>query len=151
MNNDGKKIDVNTHSYDGTVGSYFETFVKEFKEFKKKKALCSLEEVCQLLQKAATTDVDVQGDSKARAQVLKAVKMLCNPKDGANTDGSNKLTVGVMLPYVWYAYAEYFDKSGKKMFWEQIADIPRSGPCAQGRTTRLWQILSCLQVSECSK
>ena len=71
--------------------------------------------------------------------VLTCLKLLVDDKKG-NYDDKNDIHVEQLLPRVW-SNVKQFDDNGKFVFYEQIVDIIKSGPCAQGRTTRLIQFL----------
>ncbi len=55
-----------------------------------------------------------------------------------NYDNENDIHVEDILPRVW-RFVQNYDESTLDTFWEQISEISTNGPCAQGRTTRLFQ------------
>lgn len=72
--------------------------------------------------------------------VTKCLELFKRDKTG-NKDNANNITVENLLPIVWDNVKKNYDDSGKIIFYEQLSDIVTSGPCAQGRTTRLIQFL----------
>ena len=48
------------------------------------------------------------------------------------------INVEDLLQRAW-RFVKNYDSSGKNIFVEQLSEIYNSGPCAQGRTTRLYQ------------
>lgn len=57
-----------------------------------------------------------------------------------NIDKINKIRLEILLPEVWNK-TKNKDPTVLIAFFEQMADIYDSGPCAQGRTIRLIQFL----------
>ncbi len=57
-----------------------------------------------------------------------------------NIDRINKIRLEILLPEVWNK-TKNKDPTVLIAFFEQLADIYDSGPCAQGRTIRLIQFL----------
>jgi hypothetical protein len=55
-----------------------------------------------------------------------------------NYDNENDIHVEDILPRVW-RFVQNYDDSTLDTFWEQMSEISKNGPCAQGRTTRLFQ------------
>ena len=58
-----------------------------------------------------------------------------------NYDEINKIRLELLLPKIWNNIINK-DHSVLIMFFEQMADIIVSGPCAQGRITRLIQFIN---------
>ena len=69
--------------------------------------------------------------------VHRAVQLIASGGAG-NDDRANQLDAQIVLRCSWerVRYTETMPT-----FFEQLADIILSGPCAQGRTTRLMQFL----------
>jgi len=72
-------------------------------------------------------------------QTTHIINMMLIDKRG-NYDPINELNLEDILPLTW----EYIkDTELKSLFIEQLLDI-KNGPCPQGRTTRVFQILQLL-------
>ena len=70
-------------------------------------------------------------------QAIDAIILIKNDQKN-NYDKENDINVEDLLPRVW-RFVKNYDSSGKEIFVEQLSEIYNSGPCSQGRTTRLYQ------------
>ena len=125
---------LDTHDYDTRLTQIITTrqliTENEFKIFVK-----CLTEINDFLNQ----DKFLKVDSKINAQ--KTIHLLANDRKN-NYDDKNKIHVELLLPIIWNKVNSYNELTIYDIFVEQLSDIIISGPCAQGRTTRLIQLLS---------
>jgi hypothetical protein len=128
------KTTLETHDYDTRLTKVMTTkkdvSEKEFKIFIK-----CLTEINNFLNQ----DKFLKVDSKINAQ--KTIYLLANDRKN-NYDDKNKIHTELLMPIIWNKIKKYNELTMYDTFVEQLADIILSGPCAQGRTTRLIQLLS---------
>ena len=128
------KTTLETHDYDTRLTKVMTTkkdvSKKEFKIFIK-----CLTEINDFLNQ----DKFLKADSKINAQ--KTIHLLANDRNN-NYDNKNKIHTELLMPIIWKKIKKYNELTMYDIFVEQLADIILSGPCAQGRTTRLIQLLS---------
>tara|TARA_B110001454_G_scaffold161179_1_gene150610 strand:+ start:358 stop:753 length:396 start_codon:yes stop_codon:yes gene_type:complete len=128
------KTTLETHDYDTRLTKVMTTkkdvSEKEFKIFIK-----CLTEINNFLNQ----DKFLKVDSKINAQ--KTIHLLANDRKN-NYDDKNKIHTELLMPIIWNKIKKYNELTMYDTFVEQLADIILSGPCAQGRTTRLIQLLS---------
>ena len=125
---------LETHDYDTRLTKVITTkknvSEKEFKTFIK-----CLTEINNFLNQ----DRSLKVQSKINAQ--KTIHLLANDRKN-NYDDRNKIHTELLLPIIWNRVKKYNELTIYDIFVEQMSDIIISGPCAQGRTTRLIQLLS---------
>jgi hypothetical protein len=125
---------LDTHDYDTRLQKIITTKTEvnetEFKIFIK-----CLTEINDFLNQ----DKFLKVSSKINAQ--KTIHLLANDRRN-NYDDKNKINVELLLPIIWNKMTNYNELTIYDIFVEQLSDIIISGPCAQGRTTRLIQLLS---------
>lgn len=128
------KITLETHDYDTRLTKIIKTkkeiSQKEFKIF-----INCLKEINNFLN----LDKNLEIYLKINAQ--KSINLLANDRKN-NYDDKNKINVELLLPVIWNKIKNYNNISLYSVFVEQIADIIINGPCSQGRTTRIIQLLS---------
>ena len=123
------KISTDTHAYDSKIKELYKQYVaidnaqlqppKSFED--------SITSICNVIK---TYHINLQKPP------LMAVNLLVNDNKN-NYDDKNDIHVHDILPRTW-RFIEFYDASGKTVFLEQLCHI-LSGPCAQGRTTRIFQ------------
>lgn len=128
------KTTLETHDYDTRLSKVLTTkkdiSKKEFEIFIK-----CLKDINKFLNE----DKFLKVDSKINAQ--KTIHLLANDRKN-NYDDKNKINVELLLPIIWNKIKNYNDLTLYDIFVEQMSDIIISGPCSQGRTTRMIQLLS---------
>lgn len=128
------KTTLETHDYDTRLSKVLTTkkdiSKKEFEIFIK-----CLKDINKFLNE----DKFLKVDSKINAQ--KTIHLLANDRKN-NYDNKNKINVELLLPIIWNKIKNYNDLTLYDIFVEQMSDIIISGPCSQGRTTRMIQLLS---------
>ena len=128
------KTTLETHDYDTRLTKIITTkkeiSEKEFKIFVK-----CLTEINNFLNQ----DKFLKVDSKINAQ--KTLHLLANDREN-NYDDKNKIHTELLIPIIWNKVKKYNELTIYDIFVEQLSDIIISGPCSQGRTTRLIQLLS---------
>ena len=125
------KLSSNTHSYDSLLK-------KNYNDLKKI-------DINNLVQPINFNDTINEIYSYIRnlnfnlqnKQAIDAIILIKNDQKN-NYDKENDINVEDLLPRVW-RFVKNYDSSGKEIFVEQLSEIYNSGPCAQGRTTRLYQ------------
>ena len=75
--------------------------------------------------------------NRYKKHMLGTINLLLGENSG-NYDDKNKINVRDLLPRTW-RFVKLYDNSGLECFLEQLADITSSGPCSQGRVTRIFQ------------
>lgn len=128
------KTTLETHDYDTRLTKVFKTKKEisgeEFKIFIK-----CLKEINNFLNQ----DKFLKVNSKINAQ--KTLHLLANDRRN-NYDDKNKINTELLIPIIWNKVKNYNELTIYDIFVEQLSDIIISGPCSQGRTTRLIQLLS---------
>ena len=128
------KTTLETHDYDTRLTKIITTkkeiSQKEFKIFIK-----CLTEINNFLNE----DKFLKVNSKINAQ--KTLYLLANDRRN-NYDDKNKIHTELLIPIIWNKVKKYDELTIYDIFVEQLSDIIISGPCSQGRTTRLIQLLS---------
>ena len=128
------KTTLETHDYDTRLTKIITTkkeiSQKEFKIFIK-----CLTEINNFLNE----DKFLKVNSKINAQ--KTLYLLANYRRN-NYDDKNKIHTELLIPIIWNKVKKYDELTIYDIFVEQLSDIIISGPCSQGRTTRLIQLLS---------
>lgn len=125
-----------THDYDGKLHEEYERLVK-----KDKRIVLGFDQVLDQIFFDLKVLRDKYTQFKNNSNIVLAGLKLLNEDRARNYDDKNNIRVEDLLPRVWNCVKEY-DDNGKFTFYEQIADIVLSGPCPQGRTTRLLQFYS---------
>lgn len=125
-----------THDYDGKLHEEYERLVK-----KDKREVLGFDQVLDKIFADLKELRDKYPQFKNGSNVVLTGLRLLNEDRKRNYDDKNDIKVEELLPRVWNCVKE-FDDNGKFTFYEQITDIVLSGPCAQGRTTRLLQFYS---------
>ena len=128
------KITLETHDYDTRLTKIITT-KKEISEKEFKIFINCLKEINNFLN----LDNNLEIYLKINAQ--KSINLLANDRKN-NYDDKNKINVELLLPVIWNKIKNYNNISLYSVFVEQIADIIINGPCSQGRTTRIIQLLS---------
>ena len=128
------KITLETHDYDTRLTKIIKT-KKEISEKEFKIFINCLKEINNFLN----LDKNLEIYLKINAQ--KSINLLANDRKN-NYDDKNKINVELLLPVIWNKIKNYNNISLYSVFVEQIADIIINGPCSQGRTTRIIQLLS---------
>lgn len=128
------KTTLETHDYDTRLAKIITTkkkvSVEEFKKF-----INSLKDINNFLN----NDKILNKQLKINSQ--KTINLLANDRKN-NYDTKNKINIELILPNIWKKIKNYNDNSLYLVFIEQLSDIIISGPCSQGRTTRIIQFLS---------
>jgi hypothetical protein len=125
---------LDTHDYDTRLKKVITT-KKEITENEFKIFVKCLTEINDFFNQ----DKFLKVSSKINAQ--KTINLLLNDRKN-NYDEKNKINVELLLPMIWNKVKDYNELTIYDIFVEQLNDIIISGPCAQGRTTRLIQLLS---------
>ena len=127
------KTTLETHDYDTRLAKIITTkkkvSVEEFKKF-----INSLKDINNFLN----NDKILNKQLKINSQ--KTINLLANDRKN-NYDTKNKINIELILPNIWKKIKNYNDNSLYLVFIEQLSDIIISGPCSQGRTTRIIQFL----------
>ena len=127
-------ISINTHDYDSRLSKILTTkheiSKQEFDIF-----ISTLKEINNFLNQDKSINIQL----KINAQ--KTIHLLANDRKN-NYDDLNKIHTELLLPLVWTKIKEFDELSIYDSFVEQLSDIIVSGPCSQGRTTRLLQFLN---------
>jgi len=110
------KTSLQTHNYDGKLGELPQFGAPEL-EFK--------EVVSRIL---------------SRSKNLRVHKCLKNVMASGNYDPVNKLNAETLLCLVW----DKLDSDSFELLESVLEEIVVSGPCVQGRTVRLYQLLLAL-------
>ena len=128
------KTTLETHDYDTRLTKIIttkkEVSVEEFKNF-----INSLKDINNFLN----NDKILNKQLKINSQ--KTINLLANDRKN-NYDTKNKINIELILPNIWKKIKNYNENSLYLVFIEQLSDIIKSGPCSQGRTTRIIQFLS---------
>ena len=116
------KLSLNTHAYDYKL----EDIVNKIKEKYSSKINFDdcLNEIIKLSK-----------DHNRKNDIIRTIELFKNDKI-SNYDNKNKISVEELLPKIM-TNIDLFDK---EILLEQIADISKYGPCAQGRCIRLIQL-----------
>lgn len=125
-----KPLDLNTHSYDGSIGLLYNQLVEKDKNENEK--LLSFEESINLI-KEWLKESKLEQTFKDKTQ--RTIDLLLTDKNG-NYDSANKIHVEELLPRV-VNIVSLFETSGKDCFLQSLSEITELGSCSQGRTTRL--------------
>lgn len=125
---------INTHHYDGKWVDYYQAV--------KAKLLPMTAATAMTTTTAVTTNHDnfhlaIQQITSKWPQLARVSRLLLTDRAN-NYDAANQVSVEELLPLVWSHCQGKADL--ELLFKEQYADIV-NGPCAQGRTTRLFQLL----------
>tara|TARA_R110001599_G_scaffold318151_1_gene527683 strand:+ start:98 stop:493 length:396 start_codon:yes stop_codon:yes gene_type:complete len=128
------KTTLETHDYDTRLTKVMTT-KKDVSNEEFKKFIKCLTEINNFLNQ----DCSLKIQSKINAQ--KTLHLLANDRQN-NYDERNKIHTELLLPIIWNKIKSYNELTMYDIFVEQLNDIITSGPCAQGRTTRLIQLLS---------
>jgi hypothetical protein len=124
-------LSTNTHSYDGTLGQWLPSIQKYIDEYNsiseenKRKIPGDLKEKLK-------GNPEMRGNAEAGLMLLSA-----DFQKAPNYDNSN----GLCADYLMYICLSIKNEDFDKALLEQIGDIITLGPCPQGRTTRLLQII----------
>jgi hypothetical protein len=128
MSIEKKTISTNTHDYDTRLrDSYQKYLVQDELELI---IPDSFETVIDEIRKHAN-------DHNKKCVIDKTINLLTSTPN-QNYDNLNIIDVQVLLPRTW-RFVKLYDELGIEVFLEQLIDIVVSGPCAQGRTTRIYQ------------
>jgi len=128
------KISTDTHYYDTQLQNVFTTK----KNINNNEKITFIKTIGEIIKK--TKEFKELLNPLIFNTVKKTIKLiLIDVKN--NYDEANKIRVELLLPKVWNNIKNK-DMSILLVFFEQMADIFISGPCAQGRTTRLIQFLN---------
>ena len=128
------KISTDTHYYDTQLQNVFTTK----KKINNDEKITFIKTIGEIIKK--TKESKELLNPLIFNTVKKTIKLiLIDVKN--NYDEVNKIRVELLLPKVWNNIKNK-DISILLVFFEQMADIFISGPCAQGRTTRLIQFLN---------
>ena len=128
------KTTLETHDYD-TMLTKIITTKKEISQKEFKIFIKCLTEINNFLNE----DKFLKVNSKINAQ--KTLYLLANDRRN-NYDDKNKIHTELLIPIIWNKVKKYDELTIYDIFVEQLSDIIISGPCSQGRTTRLIQLLS---------
>ena len=128
------KTTLETHDYDTRLSKILTTkkdiSKKDFEIFIK-----CLKDINKFLNEDKTIKI------KYKINAQKTIHLLANDRKN-NYDNKNKINVELLLPTVWNKIKNYNELTLYNIFVEQMSDIIISGPCSQGRTTRMIQLLS---------
>ncbi len=128
------KISTDTHYYDTQLQNVFTTK----KKINNDEKITFIKTIGEIIKK--TKEFKELLNPLIFNTVKKTIKLiLIDVKN--NYDEVNKIRVELLLPKVWNNIKNK-DIYILLVFFEQMADIFISGPCAQGRTTRLIQFLN---------
>jgi hypothetical protein len=124
-------ISNQTHDYD----SRLETPYRNYLEIDNQELVepPSFEQVIEEIEKQILS----LDKNRYKKYMSDTISLLKNNKID-NYDEKNKINVVDLLPRTW-RFVKLYDKSGIECFLEQLADITSSGPCSQGRVTRIFQ------------
>ena len=128
------KTTLETHDYDTRL-----TKVLTTKQNLSKKELGTFIKCLEEINKFLNEDKFLKVSSKINAQ--KTLHLLANDRKN-NYDDRNKIHTELLVPIIWDKVKKYNELTIYDIFVEQLSDIIISGPCSQGRTTRLIQLLS---------
>ena len=128
---DTKKISSNTHDYDELLKENYKELIK-----KDKKNLIQPPSFDRTISEIYFYIRSLKFTLENKNAVDAIILMKNDLKN--NYDQINDIRVEDILPRVW-RFVKKYEKSGIQIFIEQLAEIVTSGPCAQGRTTRLYQ------------
>lgn len=126
-----KKLSSNTHSYDSLLKKNYND-LKKIDTNNLVQPINFYDTINEIYSYIRNLNFNLQNK-----QAIDAIILIKNdPKN--NYDKENDINVEDLLPRVW-RFVKNYDSSGKEIFLEQLSEIYNSGPCAQGRTTRLYQ------------
>ena len=127
-------ISTDTHFYDSHLQQVITT-KKDINDNEKKEFLKIIIEIMKKLNQFQ----NIIGPIKYY-NVINTIKLFITDVHN-NYDEINKIRLELLLPKIWNNIINK-DHSVLIMFFEQMADIIVSGPCAQGRITRLIQFIN---------
>ena len=127
-------ISTDTHFYDSHLQQVITT-KKDINEDEKKEFLKIIIEIMKKLNQFK----NIIGPIKYY-NVINTIKLFITDVHN-NYDEINKIRLELLLPKIWDNIINK-DSSILISFFEQMADIIVSGPCAQGRITRLIQFIN---------
>jgi hypothetical protein len=128
------KTTLETHDYDTRLTKVLKT-KKEISKEEFQIFIKCLKEINNFLNQ----DKFLKVNSKINAQ--KTLHLLANDRRN-NYDDKNQINTELLIPIIWNKVKNYNELTIYDLFVEQLSDIIISGPCSQGRTTRLIQLLS---------
>lgn len=121
---------LNTHFYDGQLHDLYQQII----------SLTPTPVSLETAYQEIIILINTLESAKVRQQTHQVLAILKNDRNkSANYDTANRINVDHLLPLVWTKVREY-DTSAKLLFLEQLREM-RGGLCAQGRTTRLIQMI----------
>jgi len=132
-----------THFYDGKIKENYKKLVEYdnaviVPEIPIPDFPTTIAEICSSIDK-------IQGkykykiSEKQRVNIFRSIRLIEKNKDKSNYDSKNDIHVNDILPRVW-RFIRKNKEDAMNLFIEQVSDIVNRGPCAQGRTTRLYQL-----------
>jgi hypothetical protein len=127
----GKHLE--THGYDG---KWKTECIRVFNKMRRI-PLPSFDACIQEISSCITMD---KCDPKIKKHAYQTLTMM-KDSPSENYDGRNGVSASDLLRMVWYFVRTDTSLSQWRMFLEQMSDISSSGPCPQGRSTRLFQLL----------
>lgn len=126
-------IAIDTHFYDTHLQQVITT-KKDINEDEKKNFLKTIVEIMKKLNQFKNIIEPVK-----YYNVINTIKLFITDVHN-NYDEVNKIRLELLLPKIWNNIINK-DSSILISFFEQMADIIVSGPCPQGRITRLIQFI----------
>ena len=127
-------VSTDTHFYDSHLQQILTT-KKDINENEKKNFLKTIIKIMKKLNQFK----NIIGPIKYY-NVINTIKLFITDVHN-NYDEINKIRLELLLPKIWDNIINK-DSSILISFFEQMADIIVSGPCAQGRITRLIQFIN---------
>lgn len=120
------KLSTDTHNYDGKLINIVNSIREKFNsEINFEESIIEIVKLCEEINYNRKLEVHI------------CLKLFINDRN-SNHDNTNNVSVEDILPRLWTIIRKW-DKDGKEVFLEQLADVVH-GSCPQGRTTRLLQL-----------
>lgn len=128
------RLTSNTHDYDTRLSKILTT-KKDINNNEYNLFINCLKEINNFINHDKSIDI------KLKMNAQKTIHLLANDRNN-NYDKLNKINVELLLPITWNKIKKINELTIYNLFVEQLSDIITSGPCSQGRTTRLIQFLN---------
>ena len=128
------KLTSNTHDYDTRLTKILNT-KKNVTNNEYNLFINCLKEINNFINHDKSIDI------KLKMNAQKTIHLLANDRNN-NYDELNKINVELLLPIIWNKIKQINELTIYDLLVEQLSDIITSGPCSQGRTTRLIQFLN---------
>lgn len=134
--NQKKQISSDTHDYDSCVGGYYKELLQKYEIYNDKEQ--------KTLDQTKIEIIDVLNNSRFSQYKITATSSLNLIVDSINSiDYSDNIDSKELLVMVWSILCRYC-VDDLDYFIEQLSDVTLRGPCVQGQTKRLLQVLICL-------